>query len=103
VTLDCNGLTLTLAGDGEVGEAVDLALRPESLVLAAAPPAGGTETVSGKVLSAAFQGASVEYEVDVGGATLRVMSPAPAQFAAGAMVWLAITRSGRAVFRRAAP
>jgi multiple sugar transport system ATP-binding protein len=100
VRLDCNGRTLTLAGEGDVGEAVDVVLRPENLALATAPPASGTEAIPGKILSAAFQGAGVEYEVDIGGAALRAMSPAPAQSAAGATVWLAVVPSGRAVFRR---
>jgi iron(III) transport system ATP-binding protein len=103
VTLDCNARTLILAGEGDVGEAVDVVLRPESLTIAAAPPADDTEAISGKVLAAAFQGAGVEYEVDIGGATLRLMASAPAQFAAGGTVWLAVVRSGRAVFRRDAP
>jgi len=100
VTLDCNGRTLTQAGEGDIGEAVDVVLRPESLTLAAAAPAGDAETIPGKIVSAAFQGASVDYEVEVGGATLRVLSPAPAQSAIGAPVWIAIARSGVAVFRR---
>src|SRR5262249_42892612 len=100
LTLDCNGRTLTLAGDCDVGEAVDVVMRPESLTLAAAAPACDAETIPGKIVSAAFQGASVDYEVEVGGATLRVLSPAPAQSAIGAPVWIAIARSGVAVFRR---
>jgi ABC-type Fe3+/spermidine/putrescine transport system ATPase subunit len=100
VTLDCNGRTLTLAGVGNVGEAVDVALRPESLTLAVASV---DDAIPGKIVSAAFQGASVDYEVDVEGAVLRVLSPAPAQFATGAPVWVAVARSGGAVFRHDAP
>jgi iron(III) transport system ATP-binding protein len=100
VTLDCDGRTLTLAGEGDVGEAVDVVLRPESLTLAAVAPAGDVEAIPGKIVSAAFQGASIDYEVDVGGAALRVLSPAPARYAAGASVWIAIARFGAAVFRR---
>jgi ABC-type Fe3+/spermidine/putrescine transport system ATPase subunit len=103
VTLDCNGRTLTLAGEGDVGEAVDVVLRPESLTLVAAAAAGDAEAIPGTIVSVAFQGASVDYEVDVGGATLRVLSPAPAQFIVGAPVWVAVARSGASVFRRAAP
>jgi iron(III) transport system ATP-binding protein len=101
VTLDCNGRTLTLAGEGEVGEAVDVVLRPESLALAAPAPADA-EAIPGKIVSAAFQGASIDCEVDVGGAVLRVLATAPAQFAAGAEVRLIIGRTGSVVFRRLA-
>jgi iron(III) transport system ATP-binding protein len=100
VTLDCNGQTLTFAGEGEPGEAVDVVLRPESLTLGATAPAGNAEAIAGKIISAAFQGASIEYEIDVGGATLRVLAPAPTQSAIGAPVWIAVARSGAAVFRR---
>jgi iron(III) transport system ATP-binding protein len=98
VTLDCNGRTLTLAGEGGVGEAVDVVLRPESLTLASAAPAGDDEAIPGRIVSAAFQGASVDYEVDMDGATLRVLSPA--QFTIGAPVWIVVARSDASVFRR---
>jgi len=100
VRLDCNGQTLTLGGAGDTGEAVDVVLRLEALTLAASSPAGDADAIPGKIVSAAFQGAGVEYEVDVRGATLRVLAPAPAQFAAGAWVWITVARSGAAVFRR---
>jgi len=103
VRLDCNGRTLTLAGEGDVGEAVDVVLRPEDLTLAAATPADNAEAVPGTIVSAAFQGAGIDYEIDVGGALLRILSPAPAQFATGAPVWVAVARSGGAVFRRDGP
>jgi ABC-type Fe3+/spermidine/putrescine transport system ATPase subunit len=100
LTLDCNGLTLTLAGDGELGEVVDIALRPESLALAASPPAGGGNTIPGQVVSFAFQGGSTEYLVEIGGASLRVVSPPQTQFAKDAAVWVVIARSPASVFRR---
>jgi iron(III) transport system ATP-binding protein len=100
VTLDCNGQTLTLIGEGDVGEAVDVVLRSESLTLAAAAPVGDAEAIPGKIVSAAFQGASIEYEIDVGDATLRVLSPASTQSAVGMPVWITVARSGAAVFRR---
>ena len=100
VTLDCNGRSLTLAGEGGEGEAVDVVLRPESLTLAAT---SSEDAIPGKIVSAAFQGASIDYEVDVGGAVLRVLAPAPAQFATGASVRVIVARSGGAVFRRDVP
>jgi iron(III) transport system ATP-binding protein len=103
VTLDCNGRTLTLAGEGGVGEAVDVVLRPEDLTLAAAAPADNAEAIPGTIVSAAFQGAGIDYEVDVGGATLRVLLPASASFTIGAQVWIAVARSSASVFRRDAP
>ena len=102
VTLDCNGRTLMLAGEGAVGAAVDVVLRPESLTLAATAPSDD-EAIPGTIVSAAFQGAGIDYEVDVGGAALRILSPAPAQFTTGAPVWVAVARSGASVFRRDAP
>jgi iron(III) transport system ATP-binding protein len=102
VTLDCNGLTLTLAGDGEVGEAVDIALRPESLALAAAPAPAVDNIIPGTVTSAAFQGGSIEYQVDIGGTSLRVVSSPQTHVAKGAAVWVAVARSGALVFRRGA-
>src|SRR5262249_39564565 len=93
VTLDCNGQRLTLGGGGDAGEAVDVVLRLEALTLAVSSPIGDADAIPGTIVSAAFQGAGVEYEVDMGGATLRVLSPAPAQFAAGARVWITVARS----------
>jgi iron(III) transport system ATP-binding protein len=98
VTLDCNGLTLTLTGSGEVGDAVDIALRPEGLALARSPPAGGGNAIPGEVTSIAFQGGSIEYQVEIGGVSLRVVASPQMPFARDAAVWVVIARSGASVF-----
>ena len=85
--------------EGE-GEAVDIALRPEGLALARSPPAGAGNAIPGEVTSILFQGASIEHQVEIGGASLRIVSPPQVPFAKDAAVWVVITRSAASVFRR---
>ena len=56
----------------------------------------------GTIVASAFQGSSVEYEVDVGGTALRVLAPAQQQFARGSAVWIGVGPAGGSVFRREA-
>ena len=100
IALNCNGQTLTLRSECGPGDIVDIVLRPESLTMTATAPTDQVNTMAGTIVSLAFQGSSVEYEVDIGGLALRVLARAPPQFARGAMVWVSMELSGGSVFRR---
>ena len=57
-------------------------------------------TVPGTIAALTFQGNGVEYDVDIGGATLRVFSPMQTPLTRGASVWVGVLPSGGAVFKR---
>ncbi len=75
IALDCNGKTLIFDAAFQPGDLVEIALRPENLTLIAQPPVDPINTVPGTIAALTFQGNGVEYDVDIGGATLRVFSP----------------------------
>ena len=102
VVLDCNGQTLHLRTECKPGDRVDVVLRPENLTVSATVPPDQAGTMGGTIVASAFQGGNVEYEVDVGGAALRVLAPARQQFARGSPVWVGIGPSGGSVFKREA-
>ena len=54
--------------------------------------------ISGRIAGLAFQGSNVEYEVDVGGALLRVLGRTHADLVLGTPVWIAIDMRRVAVF-----
>ena len=100
IVLDGNGRTLQLRNGCSSGDKVDIVLRPENLTLSASAPSDPANTMPGTITALAFQGSSVEYEVDVGRLALRVLAPAQQQFARGASVWVSIGPAGGAVFKR---
>jgi iron(III) transport system ATP-binding protein len=101
IVLDANGHKLVLATDCQPGEAVDVVLRPEHIVLSTTPSADGLNTIPGQVASLAFQGGHVEYDIDVeGGSRLRVHALSPVQAQVGQAVWIAIDAGRGLVFRR---
>jgi hypothetical protein len=77
-------------------------LRPEDLTITTLPPAADRNAIPGRITALAFQGGSVEYEVDVGGsASLRVLARAQADLTRGAPVWIGIDTRRLAIFGRA--
>jgi iron(III) transport system ATP-binding protein len=102
IALDGNGQSLVLRCEANPGDMVDIVLRPESLTVTAAAPANVANAMPGTIVSSAFQGNSVEYEVDVGGLALRALAPAQPQLARGSPVWIGIAPPDGFVFRREA-
>ena len=75
-----------------------MVLRPEDLTLSALAPADDRNAISGRITALAFQGSNVEYEVDVGGALLRVLGRTQADLVPGTPVWIAMDMRRVAVF-----
>ena len=76
-----------------------MVLRPENLTLSALAPANERNTIPGRIAALAFQGSSVEYEVDIGGGTsLRVLARPQADLMRGTPVWIGIDTRRVAVF-----
>jgi ABC-type Fe3+/spermidine/putrescine transport system ATPase subunit len=74
-------------------------LRPEDLTLSALAPANERNAISGRIAALAFQGSSVEYEVDIGGSTLlRVLARPQADLTRGTPVWISIDTRRVAIF-----
>jgi iron(III) transport system ATP-binding protein len=95
------GHRLTLASGLAQGEAVDVVLRPENLTIATQLPANELNQVPGRIVGLAFQGSTVEYEVDIGGgSSLRVQGRAQAELTRGTPVWIGIDTRRVAVFGR---
>lgn len=74
IELDGGLLVSAVADSGRPGDRVTLALRPEGLSVA--PTDGAIDErlnrVRGRVRRRIYAGTTIEYEVDLGGATLRV-------------------------------
>ena len=75
-----------------------MVLRPEDLALSASAPADDRNAIPGRITALAFQGSNAEYEVDVGGALLRVLGRTQADLVPGTPVWIAIDMRRVAVF-----
>jgi iron(III) transport system ATP-binding protein len=102
VALDGSGQHLTLVAEHRPGARVDIVLRPEHLTIGASAPAQEHNCIAGRITALAFQGGSVEYEVDVGGGTsLRVLARAQAELARDTPVWIGIDPRHIAIFRTA--
>ena len=99
IALDGGGHRLTLVAQHRPGARVDVVLRPEDLMLSALAPADERNAISGRIVALAFQGSSVEYEVDVGGsALLRVLARPQADLRPGTPVWIGIDARRVAIF-----
>jgi iron(III) transport system ATP-binding protein len=98
VALDGGGHRLTLVAEHRPGARVQVVLRPEDLSLSASAPADDRNAISGRITALAFQGSNVEYEVDVGGTSLRVLGRAQADLVRGTLVWVGIDLRRVAVF-----
>ena len=71
-----------------VGDEVDVALRPEDLVLWIEPPRDVDGAVRGTVVGVGFQGGRSECRVRVGEATVRVLHDSAIETRIGQPVWL---------------
>jgi iron(III) transport system ATP-binding protein len=98
IALDGGGHRLTLVAEHRPGARVQVVLRPEDLTLSALAPADDRNAISGRITALAFQGSNVEYEVDVGGALLRVLGRTQADLVPGTPVWIAMDMRRVAVF-----
>lgn len=99
IVLDVGRHRLTLIAEHRPGTRIEVVLRPENLTLGTLPPADERNAIPGRITASAFQGGSIEYEVDVGGgASLRVLARAPAVLARGTPVWIGIDTRRVAVF-----
>jgi iron(III) transport system ATP-binding protein len=99
IALDGSGQHLTLVAEQRPGARVDIVLRPENLTISASAPAQEHNCIAGRITALAFQGNSVEYEVDVGGGpSLRVLARAQADLTRGMPVWVAIDPRHVAIF-----
>ena len=100
IVLDGCGHRLRLATGQPAGAMVDVVLRPDNLTIAA-QPADDVNRIPGRIAALAFQGSTVEYEVDIGGGTrLRVLARAQADLARGTPVWIGIDARRAGVFGR---
>ncbi|HEY7666020.1 MAG TPA: ABC transporter ATP-binding protein [Xanthobacteraceae bacterium] len=91
---------LTLVAEHRPGTNVDVVLRPENLTIGTAAP-DHRNAIPGRISARAFQGNSIEYEVDVGGnSSLRVLAPARGGLDRGAPVWIGIDPRRVAIFGR---
>jgi iron(III) transport system ATP-binding protein len=98
VRLERSGQAIEIGTDIAEGE-VELILRPETLTIRTAAAPGA---LVGKILSAVFQGASVEYGVDVGGdVLLRVIAKPDVELGRDTPVWIGLDDASITAFRRA--
>jgi iron(III) transport system ATP-binding protein len=97
VRLERSGQAIEVATDIAQGE-VELILRPETLTILRGAAAG---TISGKVVSAVFHGASVEYGIDVGEVLLRVIAKPDLELARDTPVWIGLDDTSITAFRLA--
>jgi ABC-type Fe3+/spermidine/putrescine transport system ATPase subunit len=99
IALDGGGHRLTLVAEDRPGARVHVVLRPEDLMLSALAPADDRNAIPGRIVAVAFQGSSVEYEVDVGAsALLRVFARPQADLTRGTPVWIGIDTRRVAIF-----
>jgi iron(III) transport system ATP-binding protein len=99
IALERSGQHLTLVAEQRPGARVDIVLRPENLIISASAPAQEHNCIAGRITALAFQGNSVEYEVDVGGGpSLRVLARAQTDLTRGMPVWVAIDPRHVAIF-----
>jgi iron(III) transport system ATP-binding protein len=100
IALDGSGQHLTLVAEHRPGTRVDVVLRPENLTISALAPEEDRNAIAGRITALAFQGSSMEYEVDVGGGpSLRVLARAQADLTRGTPVWIGIDPRHVAIFQ----
>jgi len=68
--------------------AVSVSIRPESIRIASAPPAGSDNALCGRISSVTFLGATRRIDVASGGVALQVAAPADLPLPADGEVWL---------------
>jgi iron(III) transport system ATP-binding protein len=100
IALDGDGHRVTLVAEHRPGTRVDVVLRPENLTISPLAPEEDRNAIAGRITALAFQGSSVEYEVDVGGGpSLRVLARAQAGLTHGTPVWVGIDPRHVAIFQ----
>jgi iron(III) transport system ATP-binding protein len=71
----------------EPGQAVQLWIRPEDLIVARDQPSGATNTLPARVSHVVFQGSWIEYRLTCGSLELRAVARADEPFSEGDTVW----------------
>jgi iron(III) transport system ATP-binding protein len=92
--------TLACHTDAGTGEAVTLAVRPENILIAEAPPAEGANIFSGRVEAIVYLGNLVECAVSVGPVRLRVQLHPSSELQRGADVNLRLPAQHCLVMRK---
>jgi iron(III) transport system ATP-binding protein len=99
VRLERSGQSIEAATDLPIGTAVEVILRPESLSIDTDLVTTSRRALKGQVTSVTFQGDSVDYAVDIGGASLRVIGRPDREIARGAAVMVSWDPAGSTVFQ----
>src|SRR5262249_21165604 len=100
IAFDGSGHRVTLVAEYRPGTRGDVVVRPGKLTLSASAAEEDRNAIPGRITALAFQGSSVEYEVDVGGGpSLRVLGSAQADLTRGAPVWVGIDPRHVAIFQ----
>jgi ABC-type Fe3+/spermidine/putrescine transport system ATPase subunit len=99
VQLEGSGQSIEVATDLADGTAVEVILRPESLSIDTDLVTTSGRAIRGQVTSVTFQGDSVDYAVDVGGDSLRVIGRPEREIARGASVIVSWDTASSTVFR----
>jgi iron(III) transport system ATP-binding protein len=99
VLLDGSGQTIEVATDLPQGTAVEVILRPENLSIDTDLVTTSGRAIRGQVASVTFQGDSVDYAVDIGGDSLRVIGRPDREIARGAAVMVSWEAASSTVFR----
>lgn len=97
IVLDGGKHRLTALAPGEVGESVDVVIRPEDLLVSTTKIDGAYSALEGRIARVTFLGGSVEYHVDVGAKQLlRATGRPTAGLNVDVSVWVGIDpRQGR--------
>jgi iron(III) transport system ATP-binding protein len=99
VLLERSGQSIEVATDLPPGSVVEVILRPESLSIDTDLVTTSGRALRGQVTSVTFQGDSVDYAVDIGGDSLRVIGRPEREIARGAAVIVSWDQTSSTVFR----
>jgi iron(III) transport system ATP-binding protein len=99
VRLERSGQSVEAAPDLPEGTVVEVILRPESLSIDTDLVTTSGRALKGQVTSVTFQGDSVDYAVDIGGDSLRVIGRPDREIARGAAVIVSWDETSGTVFR----
>jgi len=91
IALDGAEHRLTLQAAGEPGDAVDVIIRPENLVVSTMKLDGTNNVLAGRIARAVFLGGVIEYHLDIGGTQLlRATGPPVSALDVDMSVWVNI-------------
>ena len=100
IAVDGEEYRLTLRATGRPGDAVDIIIRPEDLIVSAAK-IDGANVLAGRIVRVVFLGSSVEYHLEIGRKqVLRAFGRTDPALAVGAPVWVAIDPRHGATLKR---